>query len=154
MGPAGRISMNVELKAVKTAHHLSQETIAFSAKIYVDGKRIGVVSNSGTGGGNQYDWYEGCAKIGHELEAYAQTLTFEFEYDKLDQFINRLADEIDEKKWLKRNCKNKTMFRLKDDATEPGEGWRIVKRKFNRLVAAQLRQKYGDKLAVIANEAF
>lgn len=42
--------MKIELKNLKTAQHLSQETTAYSATIYVDGQRAFHASNSGHGG--------------------------------------------------------------------------------------------------------
>lgn len=43
-------NMKIELKNLKIARHLSQETEAFSAKISVDGIIVGDVRNSGQGG--------------------------------------------------------------------------------------------------------
>ena len=44
--------MKVELKNVKIAEFLSEETTAFTASVYIDGKRAGSVENHGTGGNN------------------------------------------------------------------------------------------------------
>lgn len=41
--------MNFELKKLKISKAQSEETIAFTASLYVDGKKIGHVSNSGRG---------------------------------------------------------------------------------------------------------
>ena len=48
--------MIIELKKVKIARHLSQETEAFSAEIHVDGKVAAYASNQGCGGCNRYDF--------------------------------------------------------------------------------------------------
>lgn len=40
----------VSLKGIKIHHGLSEETWAYTASVYVDGKRVGEVSNSGHGG--------------------------------------------------------------------------------------------------------
>jgi hypothetical protein len=42
--------MKIELKNIKEAKFLSEETPAYSANLYVDGVKIGVVSNNGHGG--------------------------------------------------------------------------------------------------------
>lgn len=42
--------MKVELKNVKFSEHLSEETNAFTADIYVDGKKAGYCRNDGWGG--------------------------------------------------------------------------------------------------------
>ncbi len=42
--------MNIELKRFTTYVRLSQETIAFAADIWVDGKKVGHAENNGQGG--------------------------------------------------------------------------------------------------------
>ena len=42
----------MELRKIKHFHELSQETMAFSAQLWVDGKHIADVSNNGEGGSN------------------------------------------------------------------------------------------------------
>lgn len=42
--------MKIELKAVRYAAFASQETSCYTATLYVDGRRIGTVSNEGNGG--------------------------------------------------------------------------------------------------------
>jgi hypothetical protein len=42
--------MKVELKNVKYSAFASQETHCFEATVYIDGKRVGTVSNEGYGG--------------------------------------------------------------------------------------------------------
>ena len=44
--------MKVEIRNVKHHPDLSEETECFSADLHIDGKRIGSVSNRGTGGGD------------------------------------------------------------------------------------------------------
>ena len=44
--------MKIELKAIKYSASLSEETYAFTAKMYVDGKKYADVSNNGGGGPN------------------------------------------------------------------------------------------------------
>ena len=45
--------MKVELKKVKIAKFLSEETTAFSAQLWVDNEYIADVSNEGRGGNNR-----------------------------------------------------------------------------------------------------
>ena len=42
--------MNITVKKVKFADHLSQETVAFSCDVLIDGKKAGTASNNGCGG--------------------------------------------------------------------------------------------------------
>jgi hypothetical protein len=51
----------VELKKFTANARLSEETLAFHAEIYVDGKRAGEVSNHGTGGPEEVHWIDRAA---------------------------------------------------------------------------------------------
>lgn len=42
--------MKIELKKLKIAEHLSEETTAYTADVYIDGKCIGYAKNDGQGG--------------------------------------------------------------------------------------------------------
>ena len=46
--------MKIELKAIKYSAFASQETHCYEANLYVDGKKIGVVSNDGHGGADSF----------------------------------------------------------------------------------------------------
>lgn len=64
--------MKIELKNIKTCAFASQETNAFEAKLYVDGKCVGIASNEGHGGPN---WVQAInrQKV-QEAEEYAKSL--------------------------------------------------------------------------------
>lgn len=62
--------MKIELKNVKHSEFASHETNCFEASVYIDGKRIGTVSNDGQGGCNNYDSRE----LVEALMAHAKTL--------------------------------------------------------------------------------
>ena len=80
--------MKIELKNVKTHEAMSHETTCFSASIYLEGKRIGVVRNKGCGGCNEYTWTNNTA--GRKVEAWAETQETDYEFEKLDQIIDDL----------------------------------------------------------------
>jgi hypothetical protein len=46
--------MKIELRAVRYSAAASQETAFYSAELHVDGRRIGTVSNGGTGGADVF----------------------------------------------------------------------------------------------------
>lgn len=48
----------VELRKVKYSASLSEETSAFTAELYFDGKKVGYASNHGTGGPNDVDFID------------------------------------------------------------------------------------------------
>ena len=43
---------SVQLRNVKVSHHMSEETTAFTATLYINGKRVAYVKNAGQGGDN------------------------------------------------------------------------------------------------------
>jgi len=47
--------MKIELKNINYAEFASEETNCYSASLYVDGKRLGVVRNDGHGGPDYFD---------------------------------------------------------------------------------------------------
>ncbi len=46
--------MKIELKAIRYFSSMSEETNCYEAGLYVDGRKIGRVSNRGTGGGDDF----------------------------------------------------------------------------------------------------
>ena len=80
--------------------------------------------------------------------------------DKLVRILNTEfvdedeADALEKKKAdqrMKRQCKTKTLFRLKGDAE--GKYW-VCGRVYNEFIKKHLETKYGDKLAEIVNERY
>lgn len=64
--------MNIELKNVKYYESFSEETLAFQASLYIEGKRAGTAKNDGRGGPTYYD---GDNKEGQELIRQAENYT-------------------------------------------------------------------------------
>lgn len=140
--------VNVELKNLKIHDDMSEETTCFSASIYFDGKKIGTVQNKGRGGSHNYYWSDN--EAGRRLNEWAKAQPTEFEFDKLDQFIDGLIDKAEILAQLKRWVKKATIFRLKGD--KPGE-WRMVKKGYVLRVVAFLTKKYGNKLEIVVDPA-
>ena len=69
---------------------------------------------------------------------------------KLEWKVGEALDDFQEKQWLKRQCKTKTLFKLKDQE-KPDEWW-VIKAPFCELAKHKLQQMYGDNLGEIANE--
>lgn len=106
-----------QLKAIKHMASLSEETHCFSASLYVDGKKVGTVSNQGFGGCHDYHG------IPHEtLQEYARWISTNIDphqesftngvtvldYD-LDWIISDLVDNHVLEKELKRLLKNRVL---------------------------------------------
>lgn len=139
--------MNIGLKNVKIHPDMSQETNCFSAAILVDGKTVGNVHNSGTGGSNIYYFDDKDAE--KRLHAYAASVVTEFNFEQLDIVVDRLLQRHETLRFLKRHTKKKTMFKLKG---APVDSWMEIAMPYNPDIKKYLTAKYGDKLEVIANE--
>jgi len=166
--------MEITLKSVKINRAMSDETTCFSATVYVRtpnddpralanpgylGTKIGTVMNRGHGGSNEYHWTD--RDLGRDLERWANDQTvsipacefmeeFELTFDKLDHFIDLALDAFETAQWFKRQCRSKTMFRLKEDR-DP-ESWRTTNAPFTPEVKAWLVKQYSDDITEIANE--
>ena len=139
--------MKIELKNIKTHEAMSEETTCFSASIYLEGKRIGVVRNRGCGGCNEYTWTDNTA--GRKVEAWAETQETDYEFEKLDQIIDDLMMKAEEKKQLRRYCKKQTLFVL---AGDQDGSFRPINHPFTSQVKDFLGRKHGEKLERIVNE--
>jgi len=93
--------MKVELKKIQFSEALSEETNAFTADLYINGKKVGYCRNDGRGGPNDYyaDTTEGRELI-RKAEAYFQGLPkkkserFNFTYQPtLESEIGDLLDQ-------------------------------------------------------------
>lgn len=94
--------MNIEVKAIKIAWNLCQETTAFTASLYIDGKKIGWARNEGHGGPTDYgpDNYHdaGLKRVIEKAEEYCRNLPdvkyedFTFK-QTLENFIDDIVDQ-------------------------------------------------------------
>ena len=101
--------MKIEIKNIKISDHLSEETNAFTADIYVDGVKTGYARNDGRGGCTDYNRCEGKMELLKKAEAYCLTLppikypeyggmkAFEVPMN-LENFIDNAIDETLRKK--------------------------------------------------------
>lgn len=139
--------MNITLAKIQVHADMSAETNCFRASICLNGQVVGTVKNAGQGGCHEYDWLD--REVGKRITAWSQTQKTEFDFEKLDQIIDRLLADHETRAQLRRWCKTQTVFRLKRD--KAGE-WRTIKTRFDKNVKEQLTKTYGDKLERIANE--
>ena len=149
--------MHIELKKVKFHEDMSDETNCFSAELWTDGKKLAIVSNSGQGGSNNYDFnmtIDGTRWNAFSEWCKAQPHEFDFLYE--DQVVDTLfsewlkADDIRRQKaQMKRWCRTQTVFRLKGDKPD---SWHVVKCLYTPAVKEYMVKKYGDRIECIANE--
>ena len=87
--------MEITLKNVKTYAGLSEETIAFNASVYIDGKKVGDAKNNGQGGSNDVNVFTKDGRwdraLMNKMEAEAKKHTWTYEGEthshSLDSYI-------------------------------------------------------------------
>lgn len=137
--------MKIELKNIKYAAFASQETDCFEASVYLDGKRVGTVSNDGNGGCNDYyPW-----KIKEQIDAYAATLPPQvFEDIELqpnaDILIGDVLNAYLRLKEHKRMCRNQTVFRIPGREYQTGQ-YHSYPKPFDINVKLYLMARHGPE---------
>lgn len=138
--------MKIELKNLKVYPRLSEETTAFTATVYADGKKVGEAKNDGHGGCNIYYWTN--AELGRKVLEWAKAQPLEFDFEHLDQILDKTIDKQELLQKMKRSCRKKLLFRLKGDARG---SWRTL--NANDAKAREwVKAKYGDKIECVAND--
>lgn len=66
--------MQIELKNIKFSEALSEETNAFVADVYVNGKKVAYAKNDGHGGCTFYHAYEGKRELLGQAEKFCEAL--------------------------------------------------------------------------------
>jgi len=146
---------SVELKGVKIASNMSEETIAFTGTLWINGHKAADLKNDGQGGSNAM-WFDDrelekafiayCANLpsvsesGHQLSMDA------------DLWISLEVGKIDEAKYWKRKC-SKTMCIILKSHTE-GQFIQYKAWPYSPEAANEVRKIHGDQLAEIINERF
>tara|TARA_R110002167_G_scaffold52119_1_gene150808 strand:+ start:252 stop:749 length:498 start_codon:yes stop_codon:yes gene_type:complete len=124
--------MEIEIKAVKVHHDMSEETLCFSANLYVDGKKLCEISNRGCGGSHEYfmpvsvskklnDWCKANLPKWSMIDGEEMDTDFELH-------ISHLVDEYDKKKTLKSLLKRKIV--VVDDVCKYAESYQWKLKKF------------------------
>ncbi len=145
--------MDIQLKNVKIYGGLSQETVAFSASLYVDAKKVGETRNAGHGGSNDVDVFDKDLMDKMESEAATHTWSYQGETHNhnLDSYIGDLVDTVQERRDKQRLCRGKTLAQL--PGTEYAEGeWSVFKAKFTPVVATSIRTRYGQDTKFLNEE--
>lgn len=137
--------MKVAIKNVKIFYPGSQETLCFDASLYIDGKRVGEVSNQGTGGPNN------CYILDRAVRKAFLKYCAGISKDE-DEVIGELLETTQRKMEYKKWVRNAVVFRLKTDK----EGsYRTIKAKGltqKDMAIAHVHAKYGKKVDYIINE--
>lgn len=156
-------NIKVELKNVKYSESLSEETHAYTATIYVDGKKAGSAKNNGHGGETDIWWddKQAASKVSEMVDGLPMVETdFADSKDpskkwsykqRVDGYIDSLLVEFLEAKDLKRLLRNRVVV-FQEAENFPGKG-DILQTK--TMKADQLKQTLalGEKKLTDAYEA-
>lgn len=134
--------------------------VAWSCKVYLDGKKLGMISNRGDGGISRFEFPETQRKALYDSlkgQDYKINLTFgELVADEptdpdswLEFAIPQIGDELKELAGYKRKMKTGIYVEKK---TEPTFGF--VKTADTPAVRKQIEDHYGDDLIAILNDKF
>jgi hypothetical protein len=151
------------VKAVKS--FTGREGYGFECSLYKNGKRIGTVTDTASGG--MIDFYldkgeeeildKYCASLPKKQWSEDTMLTKE-QWDKFwkdgkkidkDDFVTSLVTKWETQKEYKKWCRKKTVFRISDD--KQGE-FRTISQPFDSKIKAHLEKKYEGKGLRIINE--
>lgn len=112
--------MKIELSGVKVARSLSEETLAFTAVVKIDGKPAYAAKNQGCGGCNYYDRLRPDAPSIQDIERFliAQGKAKADDFEILDCYIGDLIETQESAKRLARMLKTKIVV-LVDNKGQP-----------------------------------
>ena len=132
--------MRIEIKNIKHVESMSEETFCFSANLYVDGKKIGAVSNRGHGGCHEYDFNNDTVRelnqwCKENLPKWSMDDDQEYETDLELHLSNLVADFLDT-----RHIKNllKRSVVVMDDTCDEGEFWQYKFSQYKHLQRDEL----------------
>lgn len=112
--------MRLAIKNYKEFKQLSEETVAFAASLYFDGKKVADAKNDGHGGPNYYYFTD--RTVEQEVWAFAKAWGAEHghAFEPLDSLIAFLAEEQDHLKIAKQMAKKGLPATL---LIETKQGW-------------------------------
>jgi hypothetical protein len=147
--------MKIELKNVKFYERMSEETNAFTADIFVNGKNVGYAKNDGHGGCT--DYHHNSAKdreIIDAAEKHCLTLPpINYSFGEIDMNLENKIDQLFEE-WLKAKGENKLQKKLQKDMLEAlcikrDGGYEMLTWKSGKIpltIAQMLRVENGKKM--------
>lgn len=144
--------MKLELKNVKIAASLSQETLAYTATLYVDGVKAAHMENHGHGAADSIHWIN--REIGSKVQAWAQTQERDPLFPNLpvdvEMLVHRILDKMEEERQYKKWCKNAIVFQLSGD----GDMWQKMSTTDRAKAVAAIERKYPGQQYTILNDRF
>ena len=153
--------MNIELRNIAHNKGLSQETIAFAADVYVDGKKAGNAVNNGHGGMTmvhiddamtfkrvkEYVRSLDSVDLGEGLGTTPMTLELFIDI-QLEKQLNEKHAIAQKKRW----CKNEVVYRLKGDTPNTYRTLKFDNGTFSQRQREWMQKTYGDQIEEIVND--
>jgi hypothetical protein len=146
--------MEIKLKNIYVNERLSRETMEFQATLYIDGHKVGVITNDGQGGATMYRPVDDrCVTLIREAEAWCRglppmiypdviggkTITVPMELEiYLDNIVTAWLDEQDRDRFCKKmeqEMLTAILFGV------PGKTFRVL--KYRNPIAAMIRFNKG-----------
>jgi len=122
--------MNIEVRNVQYDARLSEETMCYSADIYVDGQKLGDAKNRGNGGSTLI--YPNLLR--QRIEEYAKTLPDAASFEAAESLIDGLVSKELNRRDFRKMIKTKVLITKPD-----GKLYEIAVRKGEDLTAVAQR---------------
>lgn len=139
--------LKLELKNIKLHDDMSRETLCFSAAIHIDSKKVGSVSNTGTGGCHEYNWQDPQAR--ERFRAWSETQASPEIIEKMDWVINGRVLQYGDCKFLVQHVHNRTLFRLKSKTYTDTTHFDVLSRAYGSYTQRYLTKHFGDDVELV-----
>lgn len=146
---------SIEVKNIKIAQHMSEETLAFTASLWVNGKRVGHLKNDGHGGATKIDLY--IMKDGEplpadytsdDLDEYVKENHKDLEYSGIEFFLYSLICDEDERRENKKLCRKRTVIRKPGVEYEQGV-YDVYEIPYSPGFAVRVRKELGEDTYIL-----
>lgn len=89
--------MKIELRRYESYPQMSEETLAFTAEVWIDGAKVGSAQNNGRGEGDWIQWFDGAARERFErhLSALPRTSCLPAEESVLAQLVDAEEERLE-----------------------------------------------------------
>lgn len=134
----------IEIKSLRVIKSMSQETLCFSANVYVNGKIFCVVSNHGHGGCNDYD-----PKKGTSSDMRKQIDEMFGSFDNFDSAVDKLINDA----YSEQQCKSilKSVVYITPEC-RGGEYYRTKLKPSEKTINTIKQQKWWKDGYIVLNE--
>ncbi len=155
------LNTEIKIKSFKTSHGLSEETLAFTGKLYIGKVYVADLCSRGTGGGVDYYEVETDSKNDALSELSALVKQFEATHEmggktitldlSLNWFLAELAGQLDDLAYQKSQMRGRTFVRLKGKEYND-DGWSSFKIPYRNGAAIDRLERQNKVITECLNE--